>query len=121
VNEYIFLYGSLLPELAPARMAATVNRLKEVAAGTVRGRLYDLGNYPGAVLGGRSRIRGRIFELPSEKSVLKAFDDYEGSEYLRKKCRAVLQDGRKITCWIYEYNRDPGSAKLVPGGDYLRP
>ena len=121
MSEYIFLYGTLLPELAPAKMAAAVGQLRVVGPATVPGRLYDLGNYLGAVLGGRSRIRGRVFELPAKKSVLKSFDDYEGTEYIRKKCRALLQDGRKLTCWIYEYNRDPGPAKLVPGGDYLRP
>jgi len=128
VAQYIFFYGTLLPELVPPKMVRAVSQLKAVGVGTVSGRLYDLGNYPGAILGGgRSRIRGRVFELPAEESVLKALDDFEGfqpgraaNEYVRRRCRVVLEDGQKLTCWIYEYNRQPGPARLIPDGDYLK-
>ena len=128
VPEYVFLYGTLLPELAPKKMAGAISRLKLIAPATVPGCLYDLGSYPGAVLGCKGRIRGRLFELPDEKDVLKSFDTYEGfmvarphaSEFVRRKCRALLEDGRKVICWIYEYNRNPLSARAIAGGDYFR-
>ena len=126
-SQYLFVYGTLLPELAPLKMADTVGRLKLVGAATVRGRLYDLGDYPGARLEGGGRIHGRVFEIEPVRELLKIFDAYEGfsrkqfahSEFVRKKCRAVLGDGSRIGCWIYEYNRQPGSAKMIASGDYL--
>ena len=71
MSQYLFVYGTLLPELAPAKMAKAVARLKLVGTATIRGRLYDLGNYPGARLGGGGRIRGRVFEVEPGRELLR--------------------------------------------------
>jgi gamma-glutamylcyclotransferase (GGCT)/AIG2-like uncharacterized protein YtfP len=43
------VYGTLRPGRAPAAVAAVVATLRPLGAARVRGRLYDLGAYPGAV------------------------------------------------------------------------
>jgi gamma-glutamylcyclotransferase (GGCT)/AIG2-like uncharacterized protein YtfP len=97
---------------------------------TVRGRLYDLGPYPAAIVDAEAheRIRGEVLELSPGTSVLSVIDTYEecdpadavGSLFLRLRCDAEVDDGRVLNSWIYVYNRDPGSAPLVPHGDYVR-
>ncbi|HYH84697.1 MAG TPA: gamma-glutamylcyclotransferase family protein [Pyrinomonadaceae bacterium] len=130
MKEYIFIYGTLLPEYAPDEIAGIVRQLRRVGSGCVRGRLYDLGNYPGVILdaSSRTKVRGHLFALPDGKRVLRALDSYEdfkpddvkNSLFVRKRTTATLDDGRKVECWVYVYNRDPSSAPLVSGGDYAK-
>jgi gamma-glutamylcyclotransferase (GGCT)/AIG2-like uncharacterized protein YtfP len=95
----------------------------------VRGQLFDFGEYPGAVLTRNgSRIPGQIFELPDDPEVLNQLDEYEGfdrshpksSLFVRKRRRVQLQDGTRIFCWIYSYNRPVKTAHRLGGGVYSK-
>ena len=128
MSERVFLYGTLLPEHVPAAMAATVARLREVGDGSVPGRFYDLGAYPGAVLDplAATRVRGRVFALPDDPGVLAALDRYEGfdpadaraSLFLRTRATVELAHGGTTDAWIYVYNRRPGSAPPIVSGRF---
>lgn len=128
MRDYLFIYGTLLPEYAPNEIADTVRRLSYVGPAYVHGRLYDLGEYPGVILDASSqtKISGHLFRLPQDQSVLKSLDSYEEFEpgnleeslFVRKQTTVTLDEGRAIQCWIYVYNRDPGAAPLVLSGDY---
>jgi gamma-glutamylcyclotransferase (GGCT)/AIG2-like uncharacterized protein YtfP len=130
MREYLFIYGTLLPEYAPNEIADTVRRLLYVGPASVQGRLYDLGEYPGVILDASSqtKISGHLFMLPQDQSVLKTLDSYEGfkpedlnkSLFVRRWATVNLDDGRAIQSWIYVYNQDPGAAPLVSSGDYAK-
>ncbi|MGO9076628.1 MAG: gamma-glutamylcyclotransferase [Terriglobales bacterium] len=128
-KRYLFSYGTLLPRLAPPEIKSTVRRLRRVGRGFVRGHLFDLGEYPGAILTRTgSEIAGQIFELPDDPSVLDRLDEYEGfdptnpasSLFVRKRRRVQSQDGRRIFCWIYSYNRPVAAARRLGGGIYSK-
>jgi gamma-glutamylcyclotransferase (GGCT)/AIG2-like uncharacterized protein YtfP len=129
MDRYLFIYGTLLPRRAPAEIAGTVRRLRLMGRGTVRGKLYDLGEYPGAVLSrtARSEVRGQIFELPEDPAVLRSLDDYEGfdpgspkaSLFLREKWPVTMSDGTRLTCWVYTYNGKPGPEQAIASGRYV--
>ena len=128
-NTYLFSYGTLIPGYAPPEVAPTVKRLRRVGRGIVRGRLYDLGDYPGAKLGRtNSVIVGQVFELPNDPEVLRRLDEYEGfdpahpqsSLFVRRRWPVLLHDGSKAMCWIYVYNRSPGAAPSVSSGDFSK-
>jgi gamma-glutamylcyclotransferase (GGCT)/AIG2-like uncharacterized protein YtfP len=128
-KRYLFSYGTLLPQHAPREIAPTMRRLRRVGQGFVRGRLYDLGDYPGAVLTRNGPlIRGLVFELPDDPEVLERLDKYEefdrsrpkGSLFVRKRRIVSLQDGKKVFCWIYAYNRPTGAAPPLASGDYSK-
>jgi gamma-glutamylcyclotransferase (GGCT)/AIG2-like uncharacterized protein YtfP len=128
-SRFLFSYGTLQPRHAPAEIASTVRRLRRVGKGSVRGRLYDLGEYPGAVLSRTGpMVVGQVFELPDDPGVLSRLDEYEGfdrnrpkgSLFLRKRCLVTLQNGKKLSCWMYTYNRAPGAAPAVTTGDYSK-
>ena len=76
MSEYLFLYGTLLPGQAPDEVVGVVRHLHRVGAGFVRGHLYDLGDYPGAILDKSSEtlISGEVFELPTNRVVLASLD-----------------------------------------------
>jgi gamma-glutamylcyclotransferase (GGCT)/AIG2-like uncharacterized protein YtfP len=130
MSAYLFVYGTLLPERAPYGVADAVRRLRYVGRASAQGRLYDLGEYPGAVLDAASRMKimGRVFELPEGKDVLKSLDEYEGfdpqdkesSLFAREQAKIKLEDGPSLLCWVYVYNQDVGQAKLISDGDYLK-
>ena len=130
MSEHLFLYGTLLPTEAPKEIASILKRFRRLGSAHVRGRLYDFGKYPGAVLDPPSRtiIHGELVALPSDERILEALDRYEefdpsdpeGSLFIRKKAKVWMANGSNRESWIYVYNRPPGDAKLVPGGDYLR-
>ncbi len=130
MKEYLFVYGTLMNEFAPTEVAETMTRLKYLGDGFVYGRLYDLGEYPGAILGKKteSKIFGRVYQLPPDSSILQKLDDYEEFSphqsspnlFVRKKTLIVLKDGRRIRGWIYEYNRNIKSSTLIKSGDYSK-
>jgi len=73
-------------------------------------------------------IHGELVVLPSDGRILEALDRYEEfdpldpkkSLFVRKKAKVRLANGSSREGWIYVYNRQPGKAKVVRGGDYLR-
>lgn len=130
MSEHLFLYGTLLPGEAPREIASIVKRFRRLGSAHVRGRLYDFGDFPGAVLDPSSRtmIHGELVALPSDERVLETLDRYEEfdpldpkkSLFVRKKAKVRMANGSSREGWIYVYNRHPGKAKRVRGGDYLR-
>lgn len=109
----LFVYGTLHPERAPRAIAAAARRLRPVSAGTIRGRLLDLGEYPGVVLDDSSggEVSGEVFEVPDVETLaeLDAYEDYrpgdpDASLYLRVETQAKMSDGTQKTCWVYVYN-----------------
>jgi len=128
--EYLFTYGTLLPGHAPAAMTAAASRLRLIGEGQVQGILYDFGPYPGAVLDAASEraIFGTVYELPADPAVLRQLDEYEDcypeapelSQYLRVRRPVALAGGETLDCWMYEYNRGIGSARIVESGKWER-
>jgi gamma-glutamylcyclotransferase (GGCT)/AIG2-like uncharacterized protein YtfP len=127
MNEYLFVYGTLRLDLATAETCPLLAGVKRTSSATVRGRLYDLGAYPGLLLAeSGTLIMGELLELNDAKVQLKTFDDYEGfdenaishSLFVRTKCCASLPDGRSVEVWIYVYNQSLSAARLIESGDY---
>lgn len=129
MKQYLFTYGTLTEELAPPEISGSVKKLKYIGNGFVYGRLYDLGNYPGAVLDRfhKSKIFGKIYELPNSQ-ILEEFDNYEEydrekptkSLFIRKQVSINRANQKKIKAWVYEYNRDVGKLPLIENGRFSK-
>lgn len=127
---HLFVYGTLSPRHAPPEIAATVRRLRPVGPASVKGRLYDLGEYPGAVLSKTSRsvIHGEVFELPGDAQTLSSLDNYEGFEpakpssslFVRRAWPVIMDDGTRLRCWVYVYNGAMKDAQPLRNGRYAR-
>jgi gamma-glutamylcyclotransferase (GGCT)/AIG2-like uncharacterized protein YtfP len=128
MSDYLFAYGTLQPAHAPDEVRALLAKLRYVGEASVRGVLYDLGDYPGAVLDSSfaSRVFGEVFELPDSEETLAALDSYEefdpnargGSLFVRVREPVALESGDVKRCWIYVYHRDPGAAPVIESGRY---
>lgn len=127
--SHLFVYGTLLPGLAPPLICEVVDRLEVVGPATLGGRLYNLGSYPGCVLDQAcdSLVHGMILAIP-DQAVLQRLDWYEGfvandaqgSLFLRVPARATLMDGSFLDVWVYVYNREVKDARLIEDGRYHR-
>jgi gamma-glutamylcyclotransferase (GGCT)/AIG2-like uncharacterized protein YtfP len=118
MEQLIFLYGTLRPGHAPPEIADAVSRLRQIGPGTIRGRLYNLGAYPGVVLDdGAAEVPGQVFAVPDGETLTR-MDAYEGyypdnsaaSLFLRVRVMVSLAGGASESCWVYIYNGPlPGS------------
>ena len=109
----LFVYGTLHPKKAPPEVRNDVRRLRPEGKGTIRGRLLDLGEYPGVVqTRGAGEVSGHVFSLPSDPGVLDRLDRYEeyfvddpeGSLFLRKLLNVKRENGIVERCWVYVLN-----------------
>jgi gamma-glutamylcyclotransferase (GGCT)/AIG2-like uncharacterized protein YtfP len=121
VADYLFVYGTLKPELAPPEVAAVMRKSKSLGSAVIRGFLYDLGKYPGLRLDAKgNEVWGEILEF-GDSSVLRALDAYEGydsenpkqSLFVRRRCQVRLGSGEVFPCWVYEYNRQPTASRRI--------
>ncbi len=117
-KHLVFVYGTLRSGGAGA-MATRFPNSRFIAEAKVSGSLYDLGSYPGLVLGeSNSAVVGEVYEIDGE--TLSKLDDFEAtSNYLRKQVEIFLRSGKK-TCWTYEPNPESYSFhSLITSGDWL--
>ena len=118
----LFVYGTL-KRRAPGRPHRLLRSAQFVGSASVRGRLYDLGRYPGLVRerANDGRVFGELYELPDDvaKRALRNLDEYEGQEFDRQRMYAVLPDGRRRASWVYVLREQPrDSARPVQSGRY---
>jgi gamma-glutamylcyclotransferase (GGCT)/AIG2-like uncharacterized protein YtfP len=127
----IFAYGTLITGARCPEVRALLERhLVSRREAFVRGRLYDLGPYPGLVPSPRrsERVHGEVLELRSPERCVAALDDYEdydpqrprASTYRREWCRVGLTEGGSAWAWVYWYQGRLNEARRLPDGDWRR-
>ena len=123
----LFVYGTLRKGFGSHGLLQRL-RARLIAPGYVFGRLYDLGQYPGAVEAAYNsyRIHGEVYRLPNATVALEALDRYEGfdpgnpeqSLFVRKETTLTLATGGQVQAWIYWLQRVHPAARLILSGDY---
>jgi gamma-glutamylcyclotransferase (GGCT)/AIG2-like uncharacterized protein YtfP len=126
-GTFLFVYGSLLNEDNEFAIYLKDNSTF-YSTGKVKGRLYDIGEYPGAILSsvGKEYIYGSIRKINSPEKVLRVIDEYEGyggeqawpNEFIRLST-AIETEAGIINCWIYVYNLPVNGLKHIKGGRYI--
>ncbi len=129
---YLFVYGTLRKSLIGAQKSTELiqimSSLAFIGTGSVNGQLYDLGDYPGAIVGENfdNKIYGEIYQLDDPQAVLTVLDQYEGfipgeleaSLFARVKEKITMLDGSLMEGWMYVYNDWVATGKLIESGDY---
>ncbi|MFD2146691.1 gamma-glutamylcyclotransferase family protein [Mucilaginibacter antarcticus] len=125
INDLLFVYGTLLnTDNEFARYLKS--NAKFHGAGKFIGRLYDIGEYPGATTGTTQdyEIKGDIYQLTSFNALV-ILDNYEGygadqdqpNLYIRELLPVKTTAGI-VDCWIYLYNLPVDGLVEIKGGDY---
>lgn len=115
-STLLFAYGTLMrgyPLHAVLAAGATL-----VTTGSVRGRLLDLGGYPGLITGA-GRVSGEVYRL-DDLELLPLLDREEGYNFVRRRAIVMLAGGRRARAWLYRYRGPCERARPIPDGDYRR-
>ncbi|MGZ3777464.1 MAG: gamma-glutamylcyclotransferase family protein [Mucilaginibacter sp.] len=128
MNDKLFVYGTLLDEYNKYGIYLRDNS-RFFATAKIHGKLYDIGEYPGAVLltEGTDYIYGTILELDNPHEVLALVDMYEGfgddqpqpNEFVRLLAQVETEAGT-FDCWIYLYNLPVNGLIAIKDGRYFK-
>jgi gamma-glutamylcyclotransferase (GGCT)/AIG2-like uncharacterized protein YtfP len=123
----LFVYGTLRKGFG---LHSVLRRLgaRYLGKGSIRGSLYDLGEYPGAVTSSclRKRIGGEIYHLSDPDRQLKKLDEVEefrpeapeNSLFVRRRSTVRLANGKRLQAWVYFLPQRPPGARLIQDGNY---
>lgn len=123
--EYLFVYGTLLQDFKHEIRKEIEEHLQFISKATIKGALYDLGNYPGYVEVPDGEVQGELYLVSEIDKVFEVLDRYEGlfdddPEYIRKKIAVQLPGGEDIESWIYIFQQQlhPEHKRIIDG-DYI--
>jgi gamma-glutamylcyclotransferase (GGCT)/AIG2-like uncharacterized protein YtfP len=126
INDLLFVYGTLRRGSRHPLARLLAENAEWLGFAHFRGRLFDIGPYPGAVPSGdpAHRIRGDLYRLHEPAKILPLLDRYEefGQEFPQpnefiRALETVRFKGCALKAWIYLYNRPTGNLTDL-GHDY---
>lgn len=130
-RRHVFVYGTLrrgdvrdITHLQPPPVF--------VGMATVQGVLYDLGSYPGVLLGGEGRVTGEVYAISAElERQLDTIEEvwpqptgeYSKREVVVQLCKDVARpeahEVQGLSCLMYEINPVLTRAcPVISGGDW---
>ena len=125
-KEKIFVYGTLRKGF-PLHTYLS-DKARFIGKGTIGGRLYDLGTYPGVFSSEPGEVKGELYELEDGSkhlNILDQIEDFdpknpESSLFIRALTEVRLSDNKTIQAWAYFLPSKPPGARLIVDGDYQR-
>lgn len=119
---HVFVYGTLRRS---GRNDIARYRPQPVHVGeaSIAGTLYDLGAYPGVVLGGAGRVKGEVYVVePSVEAALDVLEEVadDGSgEYIKRQVRVDV-GGEPVDCLVYEIHPSRiAGRQVIVSGDWI--
>ncbi|WP_419699156.1 gamma-glutamylcyclotransferase family protein [Mucilaginibacter sp. NFX135] len=122
----LFVYGTLL-DSANSYGAYLQQHCTLLQTGKFRGRLYDAGEYPAAIIDTNINqyVQGSIYLMDEPGKILSFIDDYEGfgddqeQPNLFVRELTTIETGLgMIECWVYVYNLPVDGFLLIKSGNY---
>ena len=127
----LFVYGSLRSGFRSPAYEYISRYFDLVGEGKVRGKLYDLGEYPAAKPADENKyIIGELYKIRNEKEFAWAIgqlDDYEGvhvgfdeTQLYRRDITEVFINNDVTKAWIYWYHGEVTDKPVIESGDVLQ-
>jgi gamma-glutamylcyclotransferase (GGCT)/AIG2-like uncharacterized protein YtfP len=126
----LFVYGSLRKGFEHPAFTYISNYFDFVCHAKIKGRLYDLGEYPAAIPSEEEHFI--IGELYSIKNItefgyaIAQLDDYEGinpgdgaTSLYRRELANIYTGNGLLTAWVYWYNGSVHQHPAIETGDVL--
>lgn len=126
----LFVYGSLRKGFQ-SPVYEYISRYFEFAGeAKVRGKLFDLGDYPAAVPASEEAyIKGELYLIRNEDEfswAIGQLDDYEGltvevgeTPLYRREIAEIVFNGQLIPAWVYWYNGEVSGKPVIASGDIM--
>jgi gamma-glutamylcyclotransferase (GGCT)/AIG2-like uncharacterized protein YtfP len=101
----LFVYGTLRRGSKNKFAKILAEQSEFIGTGKMRGRVYDLGSYPGAVASKRPGdwVYGELFRLLDPRKTFQRLDAYEGPDFSRTIVTILLDSGEQLDSWVYLY------------------
>jgi gamma-glutamylcyclotransferase (GGCT)/AIG2-like uncharacterized protein YtfP len=126
-NAYLFVYGTLMQNSQHPMHQVLQTHSEFVCEGWIQAQLYQIHDYPGAVLSDNvaDRVHGEVYRL-TDLSVLAQLDDFEECsaafpephEYRRRPINVVITPAKHIKAWAYLYNHKVNPGKRIKSGRF---
>jgi gamma-glutamylcyclotransferase (GGCT)/AIG2-like uncharacterized protein YtfP len=123
----LFTYGTLRKGFRAHELLRRF-RPRFLGAGRVQGRLYSLGEYPGASAGtgDGDNVHGELYWLPQAGAAFKVLDRFEGfqparlasNEFERKETIVTMAGGGETRAWIYWLSPTQSRGRRILSGNY---
>jgi gamma-glutamylcyclotransferase (GGCT)/AIG2-like uncharacterized protein YtfP len=128
MTTYLFVYGTLLRRSRHPMARLLAERARYAGAAQVRGRLYDLGRYPGMLepTTDADWVHGDLYDLREATTTLAEMDAYEQAEsplpayFERRLGEATHADGSRVPAWIYWYRGAVSESGRIASGRYTQ-
>jgi gamma-glutamylcyclotransferase (GGCT)/AIG2-like uncharacterized protein YtfP len=126
----LFVYGSLRSGFHSSVYAYISQYFIFDGMSSVQGRLYDMGEYPGAVPCTEDYfITGELYHIAQKEDfdrAMEQLDDYEGLlveageiPLFRREPVNVLFKNTTVIAWMYWYNRAITNEHRIESGDFV--
>jgi gamma-glutamylcyclotransferase (GGCT)/AIG2-like uncharacterized protein YtfP len=126
----LFVYGSLRSGLLHSVYAYISRYFIFDGMGSVQGKLYDLGEYPGAIpCTDDYFITGELYHIAQTAEfdqAMEQLDEYEGllvesgeTPLFRREQVNVLFKNTTVIAWMYWYNGAITNEHRIESGDYV--
>jgi gamma-glutamylcyclotransferase (GGCT)/AIG2-like uncharacterized protein YtfP len=117
IPEHVAFYGSLMKDCGKQEELQIKDCLESLGPCEIRGRLYDLGEYPGLVQGD-DRVKAELYKV-KDLRVFPLLDKYEEFDVRNQErslfVRHVVRLPKpQVDAWVYFYNRSIDSAPRSP-------
>lgn len=128
---HLFVYGSLRSGFHSPAYEYISRYFDLVSEGKVKGKLYDMGEYPAAIPdNGDHYIIGELYVIKNRDEfswAMGQLDDYEGltveagetPEY-RRDIAIVYTTGKETRSWIYWYHGNTEGRPVIESGDLIK-
>jgi gamma-glutamylcyclotransferase (GGCT)/AIG2-like uncharacterized protein YtfP len=124
--DRLFVYGSLRQQSCHPMARFLRDRACLIGLATVRGILFEVSWYPGAIHieNASSRIQGEVYQIAHPTPTLAILDEYEGCialppsvpEYERIVVPAILSNNHPASVWFYQYLGNTENLKIISTG-----
>jgi len=122
-ERHVFVYGTLR-----RGEANDIHRLlpppRFVGQAVIAGVMYDLGAYPGVVLGPGGTVTGEVYAIePALERVLDEIEEIypqQRDEYFKREVRVTV-GGQQLDCLVYEINAAYVKGRpVIASGDWVQ-
>ena len=125
----VFVYGTLRQAFNHPMHILLAKHGVRVGDGWMRGKLYDVKHYPGAVrsINRQDKVCGEVYFLADSRHLMQRLDDYEECspqfpyphEYHREVVPINLFGNGIVQAWSYVYSRPVTGLVPIEDGDYV--
>lgn len=125
----IFVYGTLMQGMTSEAAMHFQQHADFLEKGSLPGKLYTLGEYPGAHYDSADReykIHGEIWRMHAPEVLLSWLDRYEEvstehafpTKYVRRILPVAPEDGYHLASYVYLYNRFVSPSQCIVSGKW---